>query len=155
MLFTEPFTVLVAVLSKMDVEEALPFDNCESPERRPARAAILRGSVKSDDPVHSQPSGERPFSGLPKTLASAAREVSVGTLASLLVLVMNVGSAGIVFHEADESDALHALNGNVADAVTICLLCTTVGGLAISLNTVFYNIYNTINQVLKLVYLSK
>ena len=119
----------------MDVEEALPFDNCESPERRPARAAILRGSVKSDDPVHSQPSGERPFSGLPKTLASAAREVSVGTLASLLVLVMNVGSAGIVFHEADESDALHALNGNVADAVTICLLCTTVGGLAISLSS--------------------
>ena len=121
--------------TKMDVEEALPFDQNSEPK---SSSHMLQGTVKSDDPVHSAlpaQQGERPFNGWPTTLASAAREVSVGTLASLLVLVMNVGSAGIVFHEADESYALHALNGNVADAVTICLLCTAVGGMAISLSS--------------------
>eukprot|EP00966_Prymnesium_polylepis_P135721 3137383-Prymnesium_polylepis.2 len=96
------------------------------------------GALASDDLTHAGDAAapdDDVLRGLPTTLAATVREVCVGTLVSLLVVVMNVGAAGIVFHEAAESDSLHALSGGVADAVTICLLCTAVGQLTISLTS--------------------
>ena len=63
------------------------------------------------------------------TASDVVREVVPALLTGLLSIIVNVGAAGIVFHEGTP------LGAHAADAITLALLCTTAGSAAYALTS--------------------